>query len=85
MKTTNNIPVPDKDFYDIGVVVDNYKLNIFTKALGKEGKGYILEIHPFINNTTTLKVMQVPKADLGALSELIKQLNGLSIRVHNKN
>ena len=75
LKSDNNIPIPNKEFYDVGIVVDNYKLNAFSKALGKGGKNYHLEIFPFTHDATTLKVMQVPKADMEELAKLIKKLN----------
>lgn len=85
MKSDNGIPIPDKDFYDVGIVVDNYKINMFTKALGKDGAGYHIEMHPFTNGTTTLKIMQVPKAALETLQNVIKQLNAKSKYINNKN
>lgn len=81
MESTNNIP--DKEFYDIGVVVDNYKLNAFSKAFKAAGFDHV-EIHPFTQTTTTLKVMQVPKASVEGLGKLIKNLNSLVAQPDNK-
>lgn len=72
MESTNGIPVPDKDFLDIGIVVDNWKLNAFSKRLAE--LNYKATVTPFTHSTTTLKIMQVPKEELEALSKVIKKL-----------
>ncbi len=80
MKTTNGIPIPDKPFLDVAVVVDNYKINAFSKRF--EELGYVVEIHPFTIDTTNLKVMQVPK---GKLPELKKEIQQLELNVKRSN
>ena len=80
MKTTNGIPIPDKPFLDVGVVVDNYKINLFSKRF-KE-LGYVVEIHPMNMHMTNLKVMQVPKEKLPELKKEIQQLE-LSVKRSN--
>ena len=72
MKSTNGVPIPDKPFLDVGVVVDNYKIIPFTKRF-KE-LGYTVEIHPMNIHTTNLKLMQVPKENLPELKKEIQQL-----------
>jgi hypothetical protein len=80
MKTTNGIPIPDKPFLDIGITVDNYKLNAFTKRLSE--LGYKAKIFPFTSKTTVLKILQVPKE---RLEEMRNEITKLEISIKRSN
>ena len=71
MKSTNGIPIPEKDFYDVGVAVDGWKLNKFCKAINDAGYKYELTPGYLFN---TIKVLQVPKDKLDEFTKLIKRL-----------
>lgn len=72
MKSTNGVPIPEKDFYDIGVVVDNYKVMKFTSAINKAG--YKFELFPFTHQASTIKVLQVPRDKRDEFALIIKKL-----------
>ena len=72
MEADNKIPIPDKPFLDVAVVVDNYKIIPFIKRFDE--LGYKVNLHAFTETTTTLKVMQVPKEKLEDLSKEVKKL-----------
>lgn len=69
-----------KEIKTAGIVCDNYKVTRFKKEL--EANGFTnYEVHPFLMNTSTIKV----KLDVDKMKELAKLIKKTELSFHRSN